>query len=308
MTAPPVDPETLADELWRDLLTAFSTMQATAVLARVARAILANQVTDAVQALEWQHVRNAMADLQDQLGPMRGGGWLEAAASMPQRLQRTATGQETLGGAALRNARLLTDTRQMDLWRIGGITEETRAAIEEVLQRGIAKGTHPNVLAEEMQGMIGLNRKQALAVERYRDSLAGRPPAQITRMVQRFTQQKRLERAKTIAITETYRARNEGRMLKWRQMVADGVIREGEFEQMWATARDERTCPVCWPLHGQRAEIGAAFTTLEGPVEFPPVHPRCRCVVVTILKGTRGGASPTPRRDALLTELGRFGG
>lgn len=37
----------------------------------------------------------------------------------------------------------------------------------------------------------------------------------------------------------------------------------------WVTAGDERTCPVCAPLHGQ------IFREGEGPM--PPLHRSCRC-------------------------------
>jgi hypothetical protein len=41
------------------------------------------------------------------------------------------------------------------------------------------------------------------------------------------------------------------------------------FRSRWVTAADERTCPVCAPLHGQ------VFLAGEGPV--PPLHRSCRC-------------------------------
>ena len=37
----------------------------------------------------------------------------------------------------------------------------------------------------------------------------------------------------------------------------------------WETAGDERTCPVCAPLHGR------IFRNDDGPV--PPLHRSCRC-------------------------------
>ena len=41
------------------------------------------------------------------------------------------------------------------------------------------------------------------------------------------------------------------------------------FRSRWVTADDERTCPVCAPLHGQ------IFAAGEGPI--PPLHRSCRC-------------------------------
>jgi hypothetical protein len=39
--------------------------------------------------------------------------------------------------------------------------------------------------------------------------------------------------------------------------------------EAWFTQRDERVCPECGPLHGQRFRQG------EGP--WPPLHTSCRC-------------------------------
>jgi hypothetical protein len=41
------------------------------------------------------------------------------------------------------------------------------------------------------------------------------------------------------------------------------------FRSRWVTAGDERTCPVCAPLHGH------VFLAGEGPM--PPLHRSCRC-------------------------------
>lgn len=42
----------------------------------------------------------------------------------------------------------------------------------------------------------------------------------------------------------------------------------------WQSARDERVCPVCGPLHGQAANKNGVF---PGGFTMPPAHPRCRC-------------------------------
>ena len=40
--------------------------------------------------------------------------------------------------------------------------------------------------------------------------------------------------------------------------------------EVWFTVRDERVCPECGPLHGQRFQRG------HGPQ--PPLHTSCRCI------------------------------
>jgi hypothetical protein len=48
---------------------------------------------------------------------------------------------------------------------------------------------------------------------------------------------------------------------------------------MWITARDERVCPQCGPLHGQKVGVNQQFVTSVGQFWTPGLHPNCRCVV-----------------------------
>jgi len=43
----------------------------------------------------------------------------------------------------------------------------------------------------------------------------------------------------------------------------------------WNALLDPRTCPVCRPLHGRTEANPEDFP--QGP---PPIHPRCRCVLI----------------------------
>jgi len=78
------------------------------------------------------------------------------------------------------------------------------------------------------------------------------------------------ERAKLIASTETTRAYAEGNTETWKQ---SGVVEK----RIWQTARDERVCPWCGPLHGQEALLNEPFS--DGTMN-PPRHPRCRCWIL----------------------------
>src|SRR6478609_1524405 len=52
-------------------------------------------------------------------------------------------------------------------------------------------------------------------------------------------------------------------------------------KRTWVTAKDERVCPSCGPLHRQSAPIGEKFK--EG-VWTPPLHVNCRCDVILDFK------------------------
>lgn len=56
------------------------------------------------------------------------------------------------------------------------------------------------------------------------------------------------------------------------------LVKLGKKKWRWITQLDERTCPVCRPLHNKTVEIGKPFTTHRGqPILNSPIHPNCRC-------------------------------
>lgn len=80
-------------------------------------------------------------------------------------------------------------------------------------------------------------------------------------------------RAERIAVTETTRAYQQGSETAWR---ASGVVAEME----WVTVNDERVCPQCGPMQGQRAPLGGTFAG----VASPPRHVSCRCFTRPVIQ------------------------
>lgn len=108
------------------------------------------------------------------------------------------------------------------------------------------------------------------------------------------------DRAEMVAVTEVTRAFARGNIIAWRE---SGVVTGME----WATANDERVCPICAPLgglivdeegvepvsierqleNGVRVGLDQPFVHPGGPgaagnyagqsYGHPPAHPRCRC-------------------------------
>jgi SPP1 gp7 family putative phage head morphogenesis protein len=102
-----------------------------------------------------------------------------------------------------------------------------------------------------------------------------------------------LKRAKVIALTEGVRAINMGLMLSYQLA--------GIQKMRWHAVLDDRTCPFCKKKHGDIVTIGEPFAELgeeiEGenedgepvtmkneyaPVLVPPLHPRCRCILLPV--------------------------
>lgn len=84
-------------------------------------------------------------------------------------------------------------------------------------------------------------------------------------------------RAKRIAATEVTRAYGEGNILAWQ---SSGVV----HGKRWQTARDERVCPICGPLHDKVVSLSGGWTMDTGGqivegfgLTAPPAHVNCRC-------------------------------
>ena len=98
-------------------------------------------------------------------------------------------------------------------------------------------------------------------------------------------------RADLIVRTETIRAWNRGSQM-WRK--ESGVV---EKKQRY-TALDERVCEFCWPMNWKIVWLednffnqGKVLTWENGEqmkldysdVEYPPLHPNCRCVILPVI-------------------------
>ena len=113
----------------------------------------------------------------------------------------------------------------------------------------------------------------------------GKPlkPEQIDKMVDAYARKYRAYRARTIARTEAIRTTNVGVQEAWHQAMSKGVVSEDLTRKKWIVARDERLCEVCGPIPKMNPKLGVKhgqpFSTPDGPINLPPVHPNCRCTV-----------------------------
>ena len=191
--------------------------------------------------------------------------------------------------------------------RIKAISDATLAGLRAVLLDGVKAGDHPRVIARSMRDSIGLTERDALAVARYRANLINRSAAakrglrdrrydgivsrvrrkpatmeMIDRAVERKSAMMLKARAETIARTEAARALNVGQMTAWRQMAADRGIPGSAIRRFWTVAHDERTCDFCNGVVDKNAKgvtLDQPFDTDFGPIDTPPLHPNCRCVL-----------------------------
>ena len=266
-------------------------------LAELERAILARNVDQAIEAIGLEPVVNALHQVQTSTAPIRTTAWDAALDELPRTIQRQPLVALSFEAAAADRPEVMDAIRRQDLRRIQDIRRETEQAIRDTLVRGLETGTPPRELARAIRPVIGLNRRQAAALEAFRRRLEAEDldPATIERRVERQSQRGVALRAENIAITETFQAINDGKRAQWQRLVASGDLQSNQWEQEWITADDERTCPQCAPFHGERAPIGGTFTAGSDLSSGPPLHPRCRCIARLVLKGFRAGETKRRR-------------
>lgn len=144
----------------------------------------------------------------------------------------------------------------------------------------------PDKAAKIIRPCIGLTKRQAAANMRHRESVkeahlkahphgsletAERKAAEASA---RYAARQHRSRAQNIARTELAFAYNAGAYGATKDAQAGGYI--GDCVKVWLTAYDERVCPVCSVLDGEKRNMDEPFS--NGAM-IPPGHPQCRCAV-----------------------------
>ena len=170
------------------------------------------------------------------------------------------------------------------------VSTETRLAIRELAERGFREGLTPNELARRIRSQIGLTRLQMAGVDRFRAQLAeaGVTGRNLESMVDDFLNAKIRERAAVIARQETITAANAGQFELFKQVERSDLVRNVEKE--WIVTPDDRLCPICRPMAGQRVGVDEAFVSPFNGARavHPPVHIQCRCAVSLVFKRRPG--------------------
>jgi len=185
-----------------------------------------------------------------------------------------------------------------DVTAMAGRVEETSESVSDALRRMLVSSSDLGVqIAVQQMENVGLSFDWTLAnvsAREWANQYTGELVSGINDTTRRTIQQsvaawidngdplsslvKELEplfgrqRAELIASTEVTKAFAEANRLAY---IESGVVDELE----WRVAADERVCPLCAPLEGQRTSIHGNF---DG-VGLPPRHPRCRCWITPVI-------------------------
>lgn len=158
---------------------------------------------------------------------------------------------------------------------------ETRNAIRKEIDKAFKEGLGADRTADNLINLIGLTERQAAAVTKFRiTSLEnGASIKRAQRDAKRYADRLLQNRAMVIARTELMSAANEGHLEMVRQGVDQGIIPNKQLTKIWIVTPDDRLCPWCRPMEGQQISLDEFFTSGLGPVQNPPLHPQCRCVM-----------------------------
>jgi len=169
------------------------------------------------------------------------------------------------------------------------ISQEIKQTISALINQGFENKETISDIADSIKKNIGLAKNQAVASAKYYNKLReqGHTKKRARELADRYVNRQLKRRAENIARTETARASTMGIMHSWDIGEERGFVLP-EAQKRWITANDERTCPICGPLHNETVPRGTDF---PGGYDAPPAHPSCRCSV-SLYTPTAGRAAP----------------
>jgi hypothetical protein len=266
------------------------------------------------QILDHQRWRTILNPLYARLVGILGATVGHAAERHASLLPVHKTDRETLGSVGFsfqltnQEAVRWAETHAANL--VVGVSEETRAAIRLILVRLYQDPTMgPDRAAREIRAIIGLTRRQAIAVDNLRRMLEQRrdlatiardatsalspqrrafwaeqqikTAAVIDANVSRYADRLLRQRSETIARTESMTASNRGQQLLWEQARTVGLVDTETVQRELVVTPDVRLCEICAPMQGVRVKLDQPFTLESGETfMIPPFHVKCRCTVI----------------------------
>ena len=90
-----------------------------------------------------------------------------------------------------------------------------------------------------------------------------------------------LKRVDNLVFQEAHNLEQQAQQTVWLYLHSQKKI-SPDAEKVWLTAKDERVCPVCGPLHGVKIPVLERFAVGAGALWVPGAHPNCRCEVKLI--------------------------
>lgn len=261
----------------RTILDGFEKARAGTSIRALIRLLEGEEFDKVVDEIDWIHIDGPQAEGVRAALPILIRDVLESTAQEAGAILGRRPQIAVVGAFDVVNPRVVDWIREHAGARITEISELSRQAIRDLIERGVREGISPAALGRLIRSSIGLHSRQVRAVMNLRARMVadGKPADMIERAVERYMARLLRQRAEMIARTEIIRAETEGQLELWRQQVEARILDANTFKE-WVVTPDDRLCPQCEDMDGAKVPLDSDFVGAESG---PPLHPSCRCTV-----------------------------
>lgn len=170
---------------------------------------------------------------------------------------------------------------------VTSVTDSQIQGLRAVIRRAAGiEDLNVDQLARAIRPLVGLYDRQAVANLNYYNKLieSGMKEKKALDLSIRYAARQHRYRGYLIARQELAMAYNTGAHEGIKLAQAKGYM--GQMQKVWATADDERTCPVCGAMEGKIVGMDEDFDIPDRPKGYkhtrlyPPAHYMCRCTVL----------------------------
>jgi hypothetical protein len=159
--------------------------------------------------------------------------------------------------------------------------DSSRDALAQGFNTLVNRRLPAKAAADRVMDAFGLTPRQMRAYtshKQFETPIADVLPRSLKARARAYIDKSFTTRARRLSRQEEHNIDQQAQQFAWMWLQDKGRLSE-KAQKIWITARDERVCPVCGPLHGKKVRVNEQFKTPEGDFWTPGVHPNCRCVV-----------------------------
>ena len=246
----------------------------------VVAAIKSGRADRVISSLNWSIFISRMGRAAEKIGTVvaqtaKAGVGLPVHVS--QKLSFDLTDPRAVHYAQMRAGDLLTS-----------VTDQQKVLVKSIIVSAVRDGVNPEQTIGSLSRVIGLNDRQAVALENaYQKTIAlhlknGATMGLATQRAQDMAKGYRIrlieQRAEMVARTEVMYAQNAGRLLGFQDAVDQGLVAQDSMKQ-WSVSGLSNTCDECAGLDGETVALDDTFSNGE---DNAPAHPNCECTILLV--------------------------
>jgi hypothetical protein len=174
--------------------------------------------------------------------------------------------------------------RSLETRVIQQFKDDTRGAIKQAVERGLAEGKGPYAISKSLRDVVGLAPSQEMAVANFRQALeegkVGRAmrytlrdkrlkiskemtPAQIDKAVNAYRKRFIAHHADTVSRSATLDALKKGQQLAWEQAIENGAVDRNRLYKKWVSVGDDRVRPEHVAMNGEEVHFDSVYSNSE---------------------------------------------